>query len=74
MKNCYGGDLRAIRLAKRITAQTLCAKLQLKGWDVSEDVINSIEAGRRILADSELTLILLCLRAKPADLPWPPKD
>ncbi len=72
-RNTYGRELKALRDARGVTIQTLISKLQVKGWDIGEDTITNIEMGRRILSDTELTLILIALKADLTDLNWPPK-
>jgi len=73
MSITYGLELKALRESRRMTIQTLIARLQRVGWDVGEDVITNIELGRRILSDTELTLILAALGGALKDLTWPPK-
>lgn len=70
--NTYGQELRVLRESRGITIQILIARLQLRGWDVGEDTISNIEMGRRILSDTELTLILGELGGTLSDLSWPP--
>ncbi len=72
-RNTYGQELRVLRESRGITIQILIARLQLRGWDVGEDTISNIEMGRRIISDTELTLILAELGGKLSDLSWPPK-
>lgn len=46
----------------------MAAKLEASGWEVSEGTWGHVEAGRRILSDTELMLALRVLRLKLADL------
>ena len=42
------------RLAKRISQETLAAKMQTKGVNIAQDAISNIESGARLVMDYEL--------------------
>ena len=54
-----------------MTATKVIAKLGVLGWDVGHSTFSSLEAGDRILADTELVLVLRVLHADLSDLRLP---
>ena len=52
-----GSNIRKIREAKAMTQDTLAAKLQLSGCDITRSAIAKIEVGQRHLYPDELILI-----------------
>lgn len=66
--NVFGRKLRALRLQRSVGLQDMVAKLQASGWDIGEINYAHMEAGRRIIADAELVLILKTLKARLRDL------
>jgi transcriptional regulator with XRE-family HTH domain len=67
-KNSFGKKLKELRLAAGISLRDFAAKLETLGWEVSEGTWAHVEAGRRILSDTELLLALRVLRKKLSDL------
>jgi hypothetical protein len=67
-KNVFGKKLRALRVTKNMTVRDTAAKIQARGWDLSETSLGHIEAGRRTLTDQELMLILRVVGARLSDL------
>jgi hypothetical protein len=70
-KNIFGPQLKKLRTTKGITATDAIAQLNVLGWDVGHSTFSTLEAGGRILADTELMLILQVLRCNLADLRLP---
>lgn len=66
--NIFGGRLRELRLARGLTVRATAAKLQAKGWDLTETALGHIEAGRRSITDAELVILLRLFGAKLSDL------
>jgi transcriptional regulator with XRE-family HTH domain len=64
----FGGKLREIRVSRGMKATAVIARLGVLGWPVSSSTYSQIEGGRRILADTELMLILRVLNAGLSDL------
>lgn len=52
-----GNNIRRIREAKGMTQDTLAAKLQLHGCDITRSAVAKIEAGQRHLYPDEVILI-----------------
>lgn len=67
-KNIFGPRLRKVRIAKGLSSTEMIARLGVLGWEVANSSLSQIEAGTRILADSELQLILKVLGMKWSDL------
>lgn len=53
-RNICGERVRMARLAKRISQETLAARLQAKGVNIAQDAISNIESGQRLVMDYEL--------------------
>lgn len=70
-KNIFGPQFKKLRQAKAITATEVIAKLGVLGWEVGHSTYSSLEAGDRIIADTELALILRVLKADLKDLRLP---
>ncbi|HVE16326.1 MAG TPA: helix-turn-helix transcriptional regulator [Chthoniobacterales bacterium] len=70
-KNIFGPQLKKLRLARKITATKVIAQLGVLGWEVGHSTFSSLEAGNRILADTELALVLRVLKADLTDLRLP---
>lgn len=47
-RNVCGERVRMARLAKRISQETLAAKMQTKGVNIAQDAISNIESGARL--------------------------
>ena len=52
-----GGNIRALREACGITQDTLAAKMQLGGCDITRSAIAKIECGQRHIYPDEIILI-----------------
>lgn len=52
-----GNNIRKIREAKGMTQDTLAAKLQLLGCDITRSAVGKIEVGQRHLYPDEIILI-----------------
>ena len=52
-----GNNIRKIREAKGMTQDTLAAKLQLNGCDITRSAVAKIEVGQRHLYPDEVILI-----------------
>ncbi len=52
-----GHNIRIIRESRNMTQDTLSAKLQLKGCDITRSAIAKIEVGQRHLYPDEIILI-----------------
>jgi len=67
----FGSQLKKLRLARGITATKVIAQLGILGWEVGHSTYSNLEAGHRLLADTELILILRVLKADLSDLREP---
>ena len=56
-ENRVGNNIRQIRENKKMTQETLEAKLQLAGCDITRSSIAKIEVGQRHLYPDEIILI-----------------
>lgn len=56
-ENRVGNNIRQIRENKKMTQETLAAKLQLAGCDITRSSIAKIEVGQRHLYPDEIILI-----------------
>lgn len=52
-----GNNIRMIRESKGMTQETLAAKLQLMGCDITRSAVAKIEVGQRHLYPDEIILI-----------------
>ena len=52
-----GNNIRRIREARGMTQETLAAKLQLNGCDITRSAVAKIEVGQRHLYPDEIILI-----------------
>ena len=52
-----GNNIRRIREARGMTQETLAAKLQLSGCDITRSAVAKIEVGQRHLYPDEVILI-----------------
>jgi transcriptional regulator with XRE-family HTH domain len=67
-KNIIGPQVRALRLAQKLTQGALAARCGALGWDITENTVTKIETQLRCVTDRELVLIARALRAKLRDL------
>ena len=68
VRNLVGPQVRRARSRLDLTQESLAAKLQLAGWDVSRASLAKIEAQLRWVADAELYLLADVLGVAMADL------
>ena len=52
-----GQNIRRLRLKLKMTQETLAAKLQLEGCDITRSAVAKIEVGERLLYPDEIILI-----------------
>lgn len=52
-----GGNIRRIRESRGMTQDTLAAKLQLSGCDITRSAVAKIEVGQRHLYPDEIILL-----------------
>jgi len=57
VETAVGNRIRAIREHKGMTQDTLSAKLQLRGCDITRSALAKIEVGQRHLYPDEIILI-----------------
>ena len=57
-----GHNIRRIRESQAMTQETLAAKLQLRGCDITRSAVAKIEVGQRHLYPDEILLIKEILR------------
>jgi len=67
-RNLLGPMFGSLRVSRGMTQAALCAKLQMKGWDISRQVLQFIEEGARMLSDIEVFALLQAMDASPGDL------
>lgn len=67
-KNMFGQKLRSMRKERGISLRDFAARMEARGWEVSEDVWGRVEAGKRIISDVELVMALRVLGFKLSDL------
>jgi len=63
-KNIIGPQVRALRLARKLTQGDLAARCGALGWDATENTVTKIETQLRCVTDRELVLIARALRTK----------
>lgn len=57
IETLVGNNIRKIREARGMTQDTLAAKLQLSGCDITRSAVAKIEVGQRHLYPDEIILI-----------------
>lgn len=57
IEKAVGSNIRRIREAQGMTQDTLAAKLQLNGCDITRSAVAKIEVGQRHLYPDEIILI-----------------
>ena len=67
-RNICGERVRMARLAKRISQETLAARLQARGVNIAQDAISNIESGQRLVMDYELRGFASVLKVPIEDL------
>lgn len=73
-RNICGERVRMARLAKRISQETLAAKMQTLGVNIAQDAISNIEAGRRLVKDYELRAFATVLQVPIEELLEPEEE
>lgn len=73
-RNICGERVRMARLAKRISQETLAAKMQTLGVNIAQDAISDIEAGRRLVMDYELRAFATVLQVPIEELLEPEEE
>ena len=63
-----------VRMAKRISQETLAAKMQTLGVNIAQDAISNIEAGRRLVMDYELRAFATVLQVPIEELLEPEEE
>lgn len=63
-----GRNVRRLREQAGMTQDTLAAKLQLNGCDITRSAVAKIEVGQRHLYPDEIRLIKLILRVEYEDI------
>jgi len=63
-KNIIGPQVRALRLARKLTQGDLAARCGTLGWDATENTVTKIETQLRCVTDREVVLIARALRTK----------
>lgn len=73
-RNICGERVRMARLAKRISQETLAAKMQTLGVNIAQDSVSNIEAGRRLVMDYELRAFATVLQVPIEELLEPEEE
>ena len=63
-KNVVGAQVRKIRYEKGWTQETLTARCNLQGWDLSRGTLAKIEAQVRPVNDAELFVLAKALKVR----------
>ena len=69
-----GERVRMARLSKRISQETLAAKMQTRGVNIAQDAISNIESGRRLVMDYELRAFASVLQVPIEELLEPEEE
>ncbi len=69
-RNIVGPQVRRLRYQQGLSQSEFAARCQVKGWDITRDVISSIELQRRWVADFEVIFLAQHLKV-PVDALWP---
>lgn len=67
-RNISGAQIRKFRTLNNMSQSDLAAACQRAGWNVSRDVIASIESRSRILGDAEIVFLAKILRVTILDI------
>lgn len=68
IEKAVGNNIRKIRESKGMTQDTLAAKLQLLGCDITRSAVAKIEVGQRHLYPDEIILIRKILNTSFEDI------
>ena len=71
-RNIVGPQVRRLRYERGLSQTDLAARFQIKGWDITRDVLAGIESQRRWVADFEVVFLAQHLEV-PVDALWPEK-
>jgi transcriptional regulator with XRE-family HTH domain len=67
-QNVVGEQVRKLRYARELTQETLAAKCNVLGWDLSRGTLAKIESGVRCVTDAELFVLAKALKQEIGDL------
>ncbi|MCH7225060.1 helix-turn-helix domain-containing protein [Haloferula sp. A504] len=67
-RNLVGPRVRTLRVQAGLSQETLAAKLQLAGWDLSRGGLSKVEARLRRVSDAELWILKGVLGCEIGDL------
>jgi transcriptional regulator with XRE-family HTH domain len=67
-QNLAGKRVRKLRVAAKLSQETLSARCQSLGWDISRGTFAKIESGLRRVNDAELVILAKALRCEVAAL------
>ena len=73
-RNICGERVSIARLSKRISQETLAAKMQTRGVNIAQDAISNIESGRRLVMDYELRAFASVLQVPIEELLEPEEE
>ncbi len=68
VRNLVGPVIRRLRNEKSLSQEELAAKCQTQGWDISRDIVASIEGQTRCVTESEIVLLAAALSVAPSQL------
>ena len=68
VRNLVGPILRKIRTDKAMSQAELATQCQVKGWDVSRDIIASIEDQSRAVTEIEIVFLAYTLNVEVTEL------
>ena len=67
-QNLVGPVVRRLRMAVGMSQDSLAAKIQMAGWDLSRGGLSKIEARLRRVNDAELLILARVLKCSVGDL------
>ena len=74
-QNLIGPSVRKLRMAAKLSQESLAARLQVAGWDLTRGGLSKIEARLRRVNDAELLVLARVLKCSLAELyPTKPGD
>lgn len=63
-QNIVGGQVRKLRYQQGLTQETLAARCNILGWDLSRATLAKIEAKIRCVTDLELEILAKALKVE----------
>ncbi len=73
-RNLIGPKVRQLRDRLGLSQSDFAARCQVKGWDISRDIVAAIEGQVRCVTESEVVMLAAMLEVAPASLlPTPAK-